>query len=93
MEIEEHIEKILRFYEYIKQGGRDFLKTFSEKEGRRRETELKVRQELRVQSWDLWHLVMQHCSAKKREKEEERKRECVEGARKVTSDCRLQVSI
>lgn len=75
MRIEEHIEKILRFYEYIKQGGRlsqDFHRERGKAEG-----EGKLRQELRVQSWDLRHLEMQHCSAKKREKEEERKRECV----------------
>lgn len=77
MEIEEHIEKILRFYEYIKQGGRlsqDFHREREEGRGRR-ETELRVRQELRVQSWDLWHLQMQHCSARKRKREGRRRRE------------------
>lgn len=44
MEIEEHIEKILRFYEYIKQGGRlsqDFLRERRQEKGNRTETRTK----------------------------------------------------
>lgn len=45
MRIEEHIEKILRFYEYIKQGGRlsqDFLRERRQREkGNRNETRTK----------------------------------------------------
>lgn len=44
MRIEEHIEKILRFYEYIKQGGRlsqDFHRERRQEKGNRTETRTK----------------------------------------------------
>lgn len=90
---EEHIEKILRFYECIKHDPRQhrgeyFLKTFTERET---SNFSRARQALRDRSWDL--LQMQHCSARKREREREMREKESGGARKVTSDCRLQVSI
>lgn len=74
------MEKILRFYEYK---ARDIIrgKTFStlsqrerQKGNRTQRNFHRVRQELRVQSWDLWHLEMQHCSARKRERKRRRER-------------------
>lgn len=70
---EEHIEKILRFYECIKHDSRphkgEILSQDFHRE-REREGDIQAISELRDRSWDLWHLLeMRHCSARKRESE------------------------
>lgn len=68
---EEHIEKILRFYEYIKHDSRPHKgEILSQDFHRERDRVIQAISELRDRSWDLWHLLeLRHCSASKRERE------------------------